>query len=74
MLFEGMTTAEQLQSVKAAIKAIEEGVQSYRMGDETVSMADLSALYKREKDLRIRLSRRKRRQKTFLNVNFPSGE
>lgn len=62
-----------MRSVREAIKAIEGGVQNYRMGDETVTMADLSTLYQREKDLKRSLARNKRRQNTFNNVNFPGA-
>ena len=50
------TTAEQLTSVRAAIAAIEAGAQATRHGDTQVTMADLSTLYQREKDLMARLA------------------
>lgn len=68
-----MTTAEQLESVQNAIAAIEDGVQSYRMGDETATMADLGSLYAREKTLKAALARKRRRKSTFTSVNFPGS-
>ena len=49
------TYTEQLESVQAAIAAIEEGAQSYTIatpgGSRTVTMADLQTLYDREETL-----------------------
>lgn len=50
----GYTLAEketQLDEVAAAIKAILEGAQSYRLGDRSVTRADLGMLEAREKRL-----------------------
>lgn len=40
-----MTTQEQLNSVNAAITAIEAGAQEYRIGSRLVRRGDLRALY-----------------------------
>lgn len=49
------TYTEQLESVQAAIAAIEEGAQSYTIqtpgGSRTVTRADLKTLYDREERL-----------------------
>ena len=42
---------EQLMSVRAAIKAIEEGAQEYRIGSRSVRRGELAALYEREQYL-----------------------
>jgi hypothetical protein len=44
--------SEQLESVQAAIAAIEGGAQSYTSGGKTLTKADLKTLYDREKYLR----------------------
>lgn len=67
------TLIDQLESVQAAITAIEGGVQSYRMGDETVTMASLGTLYTREKEIKKRLARQRQRKKLFMQINFPTG-
>ncbi len=40
-----MTTQEQLDSVNAAIRAIEGGAQEYRIGSRLVRRGELKALY-----------------------------
>lgn len=50
-----MTTQELLDSVQAAITAIEGGAQEYRIGSRVVRRADLRTLYQREEDLLARL-------------------
>ena len=42
------TYTEQLESVQAAIEAIEGGSQSYSIGGRSLSRADLGTLYARE--------------------------
>lgn len=51
------TYAEQLESVQSAIAAIEEGAQSYTIGNRSLNRGDLSTLYTREKWLRRMASR-----------------
>lgn len=47
-----MTYQEQLESVQKAIKAIEEGGQSYTIGNRQLNRGNLKELYTREKELR----------------------
>ena len=42
------TYTEQLESVQAAIEAIEGGAQSYSIGSRAMTRADLGTLYARE--------------------------
>lgn len=46
-----LTTNEQLQQVNDAIAAIEIGGQEYQIGSRRLKRADLSLLYKRQKEL-----------------------
>ncbi len=46
-----LTTGEQLKQVNDAIAAIEIGGQEYQIGSRRLKRADLSLLYKRQKDL-----------------------
>jgi hypothetical protein len=50
------TLAQQLDSVQAAIRAIEEGSQEITVGSRTYRKADLKTLYDREKALRREIS------------------
>lgn len=45
------TYTEQLESVQAAIQAIEGGAQSYSISGRAMSKADLGTLYQREENL-----------------------
>jgi len=54
-----MTTQEELQQVKNAIAAIEIGGQEYQIGSRRLKRADLSLLYKREKELKEQLEAEK---------------
>lgn len=45
------TYTEQLESVQAAIEAIEGGAQSYAIGGRSMTRADLGTLYAREEAL-----------------------
>ena len=45
------TYAERLESVQAAIAAIEGGAEDYTIGNRRVKRADLETLYKQEKYL-----------------------
>ena len=47
-----MTTQEELQQVNNAIAAIEIGGQEYQIGSRRLKRADLSVLYKRQKELK----------------------
>ncbi len=49
MAIESLST--QLERVQAAIAAIESGAQSYRIGNRSLTKADLATLYKRENAL-----------------------
>ncbi len=52
------TLAEQLDSVQAAIAAVEAGVQSYTDQDgHSVTYPSLAVLYARERDLQKRIAR-----------------
>lgn len=42
----------QLERVQKAIAVIEEGAQSYKIGNRSLTKADLSLLYAREADLK----------------------
>jgi len=59
-----LTYQEQLESVQAAIARIEEGGQSYSLstntGSRQVTRANLSELYRREKELRGLVARQER--------------
>ncbi|MGP7817761.1 peptidylprolyl isomerase [Niallia sp. 01092] len=46
-----MTLEEQLQQINEAITAIEIGGQEYQIGTRRLRRADLSLLYKRQKEL-----------------------
>ena len=46
------TYAEQLTAINAAIRAIEEGAQSYSIGTRRVERADLGTLYDERRKLR----------------------
>ncbi len=46
-----LTTLEKLESVQAAIAAIEGGAQSYSMGGRSLNRGDLKTLYEREREL-----------------------
>lgn len=50
----------QLESVQAAIAAIEGGSQSYSIQGRTLTRGDLQALYSREEDLRRKVDRETR--------------
>jgi len=50
----------QLESVQAAIAAIEGGAQSYSVQGRSVSRGDLAMLYKREETLRRKVDRETR--------------
>ena len=50
------TLAQQLESVQAAIAAIESGAQSTAVDGQTVTRADLRTLYAREKSLLMRIN------------------
>lgn len=47
----------QLESVQAAIAAIEGGAQSYQIRDRALTRGDLATLYAREKWLRAQVTR-----------------
>ena len=49
----------QLESVQAAIKAIEGGAQSYMISNRSVTRADLATLYARETTLKSQIAREK---------------
>lgn len=51
------TLAEQLESVQAAIAAIESGAQSTTIDGQTVNRADLKTLYIREENLLRKIDR-----------------
>lgn len=51
------TYAEQLEDVQTAIAAIESGAQSQSMQNRSITRADLSTLYLREKWLRVMVDR-----------------
>lgn len=50
-----MTTQEELQQVNNAIAAIEIGGQEYQIGSRRLKRADLSVLYKRQRELKDQL-------------------
>ena len=54
------TYTEQLESVQAAIEAIETGAQSYSAEGQSVTRADLNALYAREARLQKLVARESR--------------
>lgn len=49
----------QLESVQAAIRAIEGGAQSYKISNRSVTRADLATLYARETTLKSQIAREK---------------
>jgi hypothetical protein len=79
MLFQGLfsfqgimailTYTEQLESVQAAIQAIESGVQSYSISGRTMTRADLSVLYEREERL-LPLARRESSGRKGCRVRY----
>lgn len=46
-----MTISEQLDQINAAIGAIENGAQEYRIGNRTLRRADVSQLYRERRQL-----------------------
>jgi len=50
-----MTTQDELQQVNNAIAAIEIGGQEYQIGSRRLKRADLSVLYRRQKELKDQL-------------------
>ena len=56
---------QQLESVRAAIAAIETGAQDYSISGRRVTKADLAILYKRESDLMARINAEKYGTKTL---------
>ena len=54
------TYTEQLERVQAAIARIEEGAQSYSIGDRAAAEAELRTLYARERRLRKLVDRENR--------------
>ncbi len=61
---------EQIESVQAAIDAIEGGAQQYRLGDQWVTKADLKTLYERLDQLMVRYAREQNNYKTRVLVAF----
>lgn len=54
-----METLEvQLERVQAAIAAIESGAQEYKIGDRSLTKANLGTLYARESSLKAAIARR----------------
>lgn len=53
---DGYSLEQQLADVDQAIRAILLGAQSYRLGDESVTRADISALKAIRKDLRAEIA------------------
>ena len=51
------TTTEKLESVQAAIAAIEGGAQSYSISGRSLTRANLAELYKQERFLEKKLAR-----------------
>lgn len=51
-----MTLEEQLNQINEAITAIEVGGQEYQIGSRRLKRADLSLLYKRQKELQAQIS------------------
>lgn len=51
-----MTLEEQLKQINEAITAIEIGGQEYQIGSRRLKRADLSLLYKRQRELETQLS------------------
>ena len=64
-----MTTRAQLEEVQAAITAVLTN-QSYRLGDRTVTRADLDALHKREEVLLRRYHDETGRRPTVVGFNL----
>jgi len=58
------TLAEQLESVQAAIAAIESGAQSTAVDGQTLTRADLKTLYIREENLLRKIDRADRGRTT----------
>lgn len=58
------TLAQQLESVQAAIAAIESGAQAASSEGESLTRANLDSLYKREERLLIKIDRADRGMRT----------
>lgn len=67
------TYQQQLESVQAAIAAIEGGAQSYSIAGRSLSRADLSALYEREKYLIGQAARELRGGGIRVRLGTPTG-
>lgn len=66
------TYTEQLESVQAAISAIEAGEQAFSLNGRTVSRADLKTLYQREQWLR-KMADRETRGGVRMRQAVPRG-
>lgn len=63
-----MTLQEQLTQVNEAIAAIEIGGQEYQIGSRRLKRADLSILYKRQKELQSQLENENAQSNLFPNT------
>lgn len=63
-----MNYQEQLAQVNEAIAAIEIGGQEYQIGSRRLKRADLSALYKRQKELQSQLDYEHSQSNLFPNT------
>jgi len=68
------STLEQLESVQAAIEAIEGGAESYMLGDVRVNKGKLDDLYEREKRLQIKYNREQKRNRGRVRLNLSGGQ
>lgn len=63
-----MTLEEQLQQINEAITAIEVGGQEYQIGSKRLKRADLSLLYKRQKELQAQIGYENGNASTLANT------
>ncbi|CEG29808.1 hypothetical protein [Bacillus sp. B-jedd] len=63
-----MTLNEQLKQINEAITAIEIGGQEYQIGSRKLRRADLSLLYKRQKELEAQLNYEMNQQGGLANT------
>lgn len=63
-----MRVSEQLQQVNDAIASIEIGGQEYQIGSRRLKRADLSLLYKRQKDLQSQIDYENAQSNTLANT------
>ncbi|MEK4713463.1 peptidylprolyl isomerase [Sporosarcina sp. FSL K6-5500] len=63
-----MSISEQLQQINDAIAAIEIGGQEYQIGSKRLKRADLSLLYKRQKDLKAQENYENAESNTLANT------